>query len=160
MPVIRLNMPDLPLTGGCQCGAVRYRVNAVPFVFYLCHCRECQRHTSSAFGESLRVRSADLEIEGEMKCVTRVSDAGNVREGWFCPECGVRIVHGTRGAEMVNIKAGTLDDATWLVPTGHIWVRSKQRFFHIGEGELAYDTAPEDGLAALAERWREMLAQS
>jgi hypothetical protein len=110
--------------------------------------------------ELLRVRGTDLEIEGEMRLVTRLSDAGNLREGRFCPECGVRIVHGTKGAEMVNIKAGTLDDPTWLVPAGHIWVRSKQRFLAIRPDELSYETAPDDGLAALAARWKEMLAQS
>jgi hypothetical protein len=61
---------------------------------------------------------------------------------------------------MVNIKAGTLDDATWLVPAGHIWTRSKQRFVAIGPDELAYERDPGDGLAALAARWREMLEQS
>ena len=153
-------MPELPLTGGCQCGSVRYRIIAKPIVFYLCHCTECQRHTSSAFGESLRVGSGDVEIDGVLKTFTRVSEAGNRREGHFCPECGVRIVHGTAGSSMVNIKAGTLDDASWLVPAGHIWTRSKQAFFRIGEGELDYDAQPEDGYAALIARWDGMLAAS
>lgn len=155
-----VDMPPLPLTGGCQCGRIRYRITGVPVTFYLCHCRECQRHTSSAFGESLRVAREDLEIEGEMKVTTRVSDAGNLREGRFCPDCGVRIVHGTAGSALVNIKAGTLDDAIWLVPAGHIWTRSKQRFFAIGGEELAYEEGPNDGYAALTQRWQEMLAQS
>lgn len=123
---MKVTMPTLPLTGGCQCGQVRYSIQAPPYVFYLCHCSECQRHTSSAFGESLRVLSADLEVDGELKTFRRVSESGKVREGHFCPECGVRIVHGTAGSEMVNIKAGTLDDARWLVPAGHIWTRSSK----------------------------------
>lgn len=155
-----VSLPDLPLTGGCQCGRVRYRVKGIPFVFYLCHCRECQRHTSSAFGESLRVRSDELEIDGVLKTFVRGSESGAMREGHFCSECGVRIVHGTTGSEMVNIKAGTLDDATWLAPAGHIWTRSRQRFFPIGEDELVYAEQPQDGYAALASRWREMLAKT
>lgn len=151
-------MPDLPLTGGCQCGKVRYRIKAAPYVFYLCHCRECQRQTSSAFGESLRVYSTDLEIDGDMKVTRRLSESGKTREGYFCPDCGVRIVHGTVGAEMANIKAGTLDDATWLVPAGHIWTKSKQVFVKIGRNELSYDGQPEDNYAAMAERWRGMIA--
>ncbi|MDQ6438325.1 GFA family protein [Mesorhizobium sp. LHD-90] len=152
-------MPDLPLTGGCQCGQVRYRITAQPYVFYLCHCKECQRHTSSAFGESLRLPAEDVSVEGKLKTFTRVSDGGNRREGHFCPVCGVRVVHGTQGAPMVNVKAGTLDDTRWLVPAGHIWTRSKQRFVEIGEHELAYETQPDDSYAALAARWREMLAK-
>ena len=150
-------LPPLPLTGGCQCGQVRYRISGVPVVFYLCHCRECQRHTSSAFGESLRVRREDLLIEGELAKTTRIADSGAKREGWFCPRCGVRIFHGTPGRPQGNIKAGTLDDARWLVPAGHIWTASRQRFVAIGGDELAYSGEPEN-LDALAARWREMLA--
>lgn len=150
---------QLPLTGGCQCGRVRYRISAMPVVFYLCHCKECQRHTSSAFGESLRVRSADLEIEGDLKTVRRIAESGALREGSFCPECGVRIVHGSAGSELVNVKAGTLDDTSWLFPAGHIWVGSKQPFFRIGDDELRYPAQPMDNYAALTDRWHRMLAE-
>lgn len=157
---MKVKMPDLPLTGGCQCGQVRYRINAAPYVFYLCHCTECQRHTSSAFGESLRIKGSDLEVAGELKTYRRMSESGKTREGHFCPDCGVRIVHGTQGSDMVNIKAGTLDDATWLVPAGHIWTRSQQRFVAIGDDELQYEQQPDDGYGAMAGRWRTMVADT
>jgi hypothetical protein len=158
MSLQTIEMPPLPLTGGCQCGAIRYRITGIPYVFYLCHCTECQRHTSSAFGESLRVRSNQLEIAGTMKTFRRASESGKAREGHFCPDCGVRIVHGTAGSEMVNIKAGTLDDARWLAPAGHIWTKSKQGFVAIGADELRYHGQPADNYAAMAERWRGMIA--
>ncbi|MBE0705362.1 MAG: GFA family protein [Afipia sp.] len=154
-----MTKPELPLMGGCQCARVRYRILAMPVVFYLCHCKECQRHTSSAFGESLRVRSADLEIDGDLKTVRRIAESGASREGRFCPECGVRIVHGSVGSELVNVKAGTLDDTSWLFPAGHIWVRSKQPFFKIDAGELYYPGQPADNYAALAERWHQMFVE-
>lgn len=153
-----VKLPELPLTGGCQCGAVCYRIIAPPIVFYLCHCRECQRQTSSAFGESLRVTATDLRVDGVLKTVTRVSDAGNARESHFCPDCGVRIWHGTKGADQVNIKAGTLDDTSWLWPAGHIWLKSRQSFVQPAAGELTYNGQPADGYTALAARWREMIA--
>jgi hypothetical protein len=40
---------ELPQTGGCQCGKVRYEIMAEPQMVYTCHCRDCQRLTSSAF---------------------------------------------------------------------------------------------------------------
>ena len=152
----KTRVPPLPLAGGCQCGRVRYRMKAHPVVFYLCHCTECQRHTSSAFGESLRFRREDLDVDPGLVCVSRMSDSGKERQGWFCPDCGVRIWHGTSGSPEINIKAGTLDDTSWLVPAGHIWCRSKQPFMKISEGELAYDAQPADGYEALKSRWREM----
>ncbi len=136
---------------------MRYQAKAAPLVFYLCHCTECQRQTSSAFGESLRFRAEAVEVTGRVKTMQRVSESGKVREGHFCPDCGVRVLHSTVGADQVNIKAGTLDDATWLRPSGHIWLRSKQAFVTIDADDLAYDGQPDDGYAALAERWREMI---
>lgn len=58
-----VSVPLLPLTGGCKCGQGRYRLHAEPLVFHLCHCKECQRQTSSAFGESLRFDRTALEID-------------------------------------------------------------------------------------------------
>ncbi|MEF2551171.1 GFA family protein [Aurantimonas sp. A2-1-M11] len=152
-PVATATLPALPLTGGCQCGAVRYEIRAAPQVFYLCHCTECQRQTSSAFGESLRVDPATLAITGEMATTRRVSDGGAVRLGDFCADCGVRIRHRSEGdPARVNIKAGTLDDTRCLVPAGHIWTDSRQSFVAIGANELAYPRMPDDGFAALIAR--------
>lgn len=152
----RYEIPSLPLTGGCQCGKIRYRLNARPLVFYLCHCMECQRHTSSAFGESLRFERAALDADSGLALFTRTSDAGAVHEGWFCPDCGVRIWHGTKTSPEFNIKAGTLDDTSWLAPAGHIWTRSMQRFFRPHPEDLVYETQPDDKYAALRERWAQM----
>lgn len=156
----KTRIPPLPLAGGCQCGAVRYRITGKPVTFYLCHCSECQRHTSSAFGESLRLKREDLEVDGELELTTRGSDSGTLREGWFCPGCGVRIWHGSRGSALVNIKAGTLDDTSWLVPAGHIWTRSKQPFMAIPADAIDYETQPETGDNTLSERWWAMTTDS
>ena len=149
-------VPPLPLTGGCQCGRVRYLVSGAPLTFYLCHCRECQRHTSSAFGESLRVTQSDFSVSGVVREIRRVADSGVHRQGWFCPECGVRIWHGSSGSVEVNVKAGTLDDTSWLLPAGHIWVGSRQSFIEVRADELAYFGQPDDGYSVLKERWKLM----
>jgi hypothetical protein len=38
------------MTGGCQCGAIRYEIASFPLLLYTCHCTDCQRQTGSAFG--------------------------------------------------------------------------------------------------------------
>lgn len=155
----RVKIPHLPLSGGCQCGAVRYRLTDMPLVFYLCHCTECQRHTSSAFGESLRFSAGAMEVDGRLRCTRRESSSGRPREGWFCAECGVRIWHGSEGLPEFNIKAGTLDDTSWLVPAGHIWTRSAQPFMTFRDDDLVYEQQPDDGYAALRSRWLAMTGQ-
>ncbi|HEX2018314.1 MAG TPA: GFA family protein [Aurantimonas sp.] len=152
-------MPALPLEGGCQCGALRYAIDAEPIAFYLCHCTECQTQTSSAFGESLRVDPQSVTVTGRFHTTRRISETGRTRLGDFCPECGVRFRHRTEeDPRRVNIKAGTLDDASWLIPAGHIWTSSKQAFVRIDEGELSFPAQPADSGAAIAARWREMVA--
>lgn len=137
---------------------MRYAIATTPEVFYLCHCRECQRQSSSAFGQSLRVAAQGFSLTGDTAAVTWTSDAGTVRRGTFCPACGTRLFHDRTGAATINVKAGTLDDPSWLEPAGHVWLRSKQAFFEVPPGALAYATQPPDAFAALKTRWREMIA--
>lgn len=154
----KIQLPRFPVGGGCQCGAVRYTLNAPPVVFYICHCTECQTQSSSAFGESMRVRTADLKITGTLDQHERGSAGGGV-VGDFCPKCGTRLFHRQRDHDdMLNIKAGTLDDTSWLRPAGHIWTHSKQPWVTIDANELAYDRQPEDDYAALIARWNDMIA--
>lgn len=155
VPSVRL--PRLPLTGGCQCGAVRYQLNAPPLVFYICHCTECQKQSSSAFGQSMRVYAKDLAVIGTLAKRARQSAGGGV-EGEFCPSCGTRLFHRrAKYSETLNIKAGTLNDTTWLHPAGHIWTQSKQPWVTLGENALNYARQPQDDDAALIARWQDML---
>ena len=48
--------------GGCQCGAVRYRIHGEPLGLAVCHCTECQRQSGSAFGMSLAVAEPSFEL--------------------------------------------------------------------------------------------------
>jgi len=153
-----LNMPPLPLTGGCQCGKVRYTLSGPPVVFYICHCTECQKQSSSAFGESFRVRVADLAVTGTLSAYERPTDSGSTVRCEFCPDCGSRLFHRRPGhGENLNIKAGTLDDTSWLVPAGHIWTDSKQGWVEIPADALNYARQPADQDAALIAKWEEML---
>ena len=52
---------ETPLTGGCQCGGVRYRLQAAAMPPIICHCTECQKQTASAFGMTLPVLQRDLK---------------------------------------------------------------------------------------------------
>lgn len=140
----RIALPPLPWRGGCQCGAVRYVLHAAPLTLYACHCRECQRQTSSAFGLSLRVPAQSLEITGATKTTGRPDPSSPPVAGTFCPECGTRLIHRRPGAETVNIKAGTLDDTSWIRPVGHLWTRSAQPGFAPPPGPLVYDGQPEN----------------
>ena len=113
------------LEGGCQCGFVRYRVQGEPLRLNVCHCKDCQRQSGSAFGMSLVVRPDSLELtHGELKTFEIQADSGRTKVCAFCPECGVRIYNAT--AALCSVKAGTLDDTSGLVPDAHYWISRKQ----------------------------------
>ncbi len=154
----QVRFPSFPLTGGCQCGAVCFEVGAPPVVFYLCHCTTCQSQSSSAFGQSVKVRSADVTISGKLAVFNASADSGKPKICEFCPVCGVRIAHGRRpGAESFNLKGGNFDDRSWLRPAGHIWTASKQPFVAIAADELQYEHQPPD-YEAMSAKWRKMTA--
>ena len=125
--------------------AIRYRLSARPLTLYACHCTECQKQSSSAFGMSLRVPADSLEISGD--CGTWIRDDGKASqsEGLCCRDCGSRIIHRRPSrAETVNIKAGTLDDTSWLQVVGHLWLKSSQHWVPIDPDLLNYDGQPEN----------------
>jgi hypothetical protein len=112
----------LPLTGGCQCGAVRYEIDAEPLTVIACHCTECQRQSASAFGMTVPVPPDALRIvKGEPAHWSRVAESGNTLGAKLCPTCGVRLFHEPANGKFLNVKGGTLDDRSWLRPVGHIW---------------------------------------
>src|SRR6476660_10281479 len=100
----------MTLTGGCQCGAVRYEVSAEPLEVYVCHCRECRRQSASAFGISVTVPAeAFVLTQGHLRSWSRPTDSGRVLECMFCADCGTRIRHTTLGEATISIKGGSLD---------------------------------------------------
>lgn len=125
-----------PYLGGCECGAVRYRVTTEPASIYACHCTICQTQSGSAFGMAMRIPLSSFELlSGELKTFGRVSDTGQTFTNSFCPECGTRIHHRRdRTPDMLSLKPGTLDDTSWLVPVRHYFARSAQKWVVMPDG--------------------------
>jgi hypothetical protein len=151
--------PSLPMTGGCQCGAVRYRISEWPLTLYACHCTECQTQSSAGFGMSMPVPRAGLSVEGAERIVgwPRRSASGRTVLCRFCAVCGTRLFHESeRNPAIVNVKPGTLDDTGWIHPVGHLWTGSAQAWFRPPDGTLEYGGQPPD-FDALFDAWRAWL---
>jgi hypothetical protein len=148
---------NIPFTGSCQCGQVRYEVSAKPLTVYLCHCKECQKQSSSAFGMSLTVpRNALTILEGEVKTWTREANSGREVACLFCGNCGTRLFHDRAySKETINIKAGTLDDTSWLEPVGNLWTKSAQPWIDISDKLLNHEGQPDE-VNTLWERWEQL----
>jgi hypothetical protein len=132
----------LPQTGGCQCGAIRYEFSEAPELVYTCHCVDCQRLTSSAFSMGIVVSNKAFRLTGiEPRQLQRTADSGRVNTRLVCPECGSWICGAPRDG-VVRVRAGTLDDTSWLRPTRHIWTRSKQPWITLPEADAVFEKQP------------------
>jgi hypothetical protein len=135
------------LTGGCQCGAVRYEIAGAPLTTYVCHCRECCKQSASAFGISVIVRAGDFHLtQGTTKSWTRGTDSGRRLRCVFCPACGSRLWHeGEPKGPTISVKGGSLDEGADLTAAQHIWVSRKLPGVVIPEGR---PQAPQEPLSS------------
>lgn len=123
--------------GGCLCGAVRYESASEPAAVVACHCKTCQKYTGSAFSLNLGMPSDAVTITGDGLAVyeDHSGASGKPFQRGHCTHCGSPIFgRGDAYPGMTFVKAGTLDDASWLQPTLHIWCAEKQPWVVIEEG--------------------------
>ena len=116
-------------TGGCLCGAIRYKVQGPMRSIIGCHCRSCRRG-SGHFVTATAVLRACIEITGE----PRWYPVGEARRG-FCPECGAFLFWDKPDLDRISVLAGSLDDTGELALTGHIYVAEKGDYYRIPEDE-------------------------
>jgi hypothetical protein len=77
-------------TGGCLCGAVRYRVDAEPVISRICWCRDCQ-HLSSNGTVNAIFPSASIEVSGTPSEYASIADSGQQVRRRFCANCGAHL---------------------------------------------------------------------
>jgi hypothetical protein len=115
----------LPQPGGCVCGQTRYALNGAPLLAYVCHCHDCQKRSGSAFALSLLVRSADVAVAGATEVIPMTSPSGRQVDHHVCPRCRLRLFgRGPASPDFTTLRAGTLDDTSWIVPIAQIWAES------------------------------------
>ncbi|WP_095590505.1 GFA family protein [Actibacterium ureilyticum] len=115
-------------TGGCLCGAVRYRVDGPLRPVIACHCTQC-RKTSGHHVAATSVARDRIEIDGALRWY---ASSDGARRG-FCPNCGSNLFWDGPGSHL-SIFAGTLDAPTGLTLKGHIFCADKGDYYEIADG--------------------------
>lgn len=131
-------------SGGCVCGAVRYRVTGKPAFVAVCHCTFCQKRSATAFTMVAAFPEPAVEItQGELTVYEHRSDeSGRWLQMSFCPKCGSTVTHIAEARPgMRSIAGGTFDDPNWLEINRHIWVKSKLRWVPVPEGLPQFERA-------------------
>ncbi len=133
------------IEGGCLCGAVRYRLAAVPDDVAHCHCRICRRSAGAPVLTWATVPRAGLAVTGEVRWFrsSRLAKRG------FCPACGTQLFFAQEiaeagaalplaeappadpdGADTCDVTVASLDEPDAVRPTRNIWVGTRLAFLH------------------------------
>lgn len=136
-----MSQPRTPvMTGGCQCGAVRYALYAEPQGPHICHCRMCQKAFGSYFAPLAGVARADFAwTRGQPKMFA----SSAVVERGFCGDCGTPLSFRYTDGDGIAISLGSLDHPERVQPQHQYGKESEVPFF-AELADLAATTTEDD----------------
>ena len=134
------------MTGGCQCGRVRYTAQIDNDEAYLCHCRMCQRATGGVSIAFKNLKKADVswEREPDQYASSPIANRG------FCSACGTPLTFAFPDSENIDLTVGSFDEPGRFVPKHHFGAESIHEAW-IDTGTLKRYRCDE--YEALNERW-------
>jgi hypothetical protein len=134
-------MPDLPLTGGCLCGGVRFEVTEPPVSASYCHCTRCQRRTGTAASANARIVPGSLRILAGEELI-RAYEPPDGFSKLFCSACGGALWSSDpRNPEIMGVRLGTFDSDPGIRPEYHTYVAYA----------APWEEIPDDGLPRFPE---------
>ena len=114
-------------SGGCLCEAVSYASTAEPLAKFLCHCKNCQKQSGSAFSMNIIFPKPQFEYEGPTSIYIDENATGKKVHRHFCTSCGTPLFSTyPHMPDVILLKAGSLDDSASYEPAGQIWCDSRQ----------------------------------
>jgi hypothetical protein len=120
---------NIPFSGGCACGSIRYTGARAPVAMINCHCSDCQLSSGAPFASGIVVMTADLEISGTPKTYAVRASSGGLANRGFCPECGTPLFTQSEAhPQFTSIRFPSLDDASDFKPMLDIYTGSAQQW--------------------------------
>jgi hypothetical protein len=110
------------LTGGCQCGAVRFALSAAPSKISICHCRMCQKAAGAPFASFAEIEHVDFAWTRGQPSTFRSS---SLAERDFCAACGTPLSFRRIGGPKIEIMTGAFDRPDRMVPTRQYGTESR-----------------------------------
>jgi hypothetical protein len=144
-------IPEFRLAGGCQCGAVRYALHAVPSDPHICHCRMCQKAFGSFFAPLTGVPREKFELTRGALAIFRSSD---LVERGFCRDCGTPLTFSYDASPRIAVSIGSLDEPAKVVPHIQYGIEGRLPYF-AGLAELPGEVTEDD---SQPERWEKIRA--
>jgi hypothetical protein len=133
-----LNAPAL--TGGCQCGAVRYAVDGAPVLTALCHCTMCRRANAAPVVAWAMFREEQVRFVAGKP--TFHASSREAKRG-FCGTCGTQISFTASFIPgLIDITIGSLDRPDAVPPALHYWDSKRLPWLHVADGLPRYPEFP------------------
>lgn len=131
-------------SGGCLCGKVHYTFPREAAVSaHHCHCTDCQKCTGSGKATIIFVAADALSVAGELKTYTVTGTEGSQVTRAFCPECGSPVLSYVKEVPGIKfIKAGSLDDSSWVTITSSFWDQSAKAWSPVDTAVPSYPANP------------------
>lgn len=124
------------VTGGCLCGAVRYRLQPPLRSVVACHCGQCRR-TSGNYVSATAVPRDRFALSND-EGLKWYRSSERAQRG-FCAECGSSLLWSADGRDTITIMSGTIDGETGLATVAHICVADKGDYYELNPSEPQYD---------------------
>ena len=137
------------VTGGCQCGRVRYSVEIADYDASPCHCRYCQRATGGVFAALKQVPRAAVTWDGTEPERYRSSP---IAVRGFCAACGTPLTYEGDGSDGMDLTVGSFDDPYRLKPVEHSGVESRHEAWTDMRGLPGSRTEDNERIMA---KWKE-----
>jgi hypothetical protein len=115
------------LTGGCQCGAVRYALSAAPEGAHFCHCRMCQKAVGGPFAALAPVRLKDFRWT---RGIPAKFESSSLAYRHYCADCGTPLTFGYHHKEWIDVTIGSLDKPGEVPPTAQYGLESRVSWYH------------------------------
>ena len=130
--------PAVDVSGGCACGAVRYRARGLPRDQTLCHCSDCRRAAGAPAVGWATFDTDQVEWTGTLS--ERRSSERALRG--FCAQCGTQLSFRRVGdTTELDLTLGSLDDPNAIAPRDHTYTRSQVSWLHISDGLPRFEAA-------------------
>jgi hypothetical protein len=131
------------ISGGCQCGAVRYETEATPLFAVHCQCADCKKSSGAGHVTAAAFPAGTVTFTGERKAYTSTADSGATVTREFCLECGGRLTFRSTGMPgMLAIVAGSLDDPGVITPTIAVYNKRHVAWDHLDPALPVFDAVP------------------
>ena len=138
-------MSDKCESGGCLCGAIKYEFDKSNLISaHHCHCIDCQKSTGSGKSTILMLPAQAILMDGELKFYTSTTSSGRNMSRGFCQECGSPVLSFIKEMQEVNfLKAGSLDDSSWLKIDSNFYSSSAHSWSPIDDDILSFTHNPD-----------------